>query len=92
MEGTAKSSLTLLLLFKKQFNFHQNSNILFFKYYLGEFILCSTRGDPKLVFCGDRLRGVTAGEHIGVLKGVCLGVVIKFLFFEPKNIIKSIFF
>lgn len=38
------------------------------------------------MFCGDRLRGVTAGEHIGVLKGVCLGVAVKFLFFEPKNI------
>jgi len=31
------------------------------------------------------LRGVAAGEHMGVLKGVCLGVAIKFLFFEPEN-------
>lgn len=52
---------------------------------MGELYLWSTRGDPIRVFCGDRLRGVAAGEHIGVLKGVCLGVAIKFLFFEPKN-------
>lgn len=52
---------------------------------MGELDLWSTRGDPIRVFCGDRLRGVAAGEHIGVLKGVCLGVAIKFLFFEPKN-------
>jgi len=28
---------------------------------------------------------VAAGEHMGVLKGVCLGVTIKFLFFDPEN-------
>jgi len=33
------------------------------------------------------LRGVAAGEHIGVLKGVCLGVAIRFLFFEPESMI-----
>lgn len=33
------------------------------------------------------MRGVAAGEHIGVLKGVCLGVAIRFLFFEPKSMI-----
>jgi len=53
---------------------------------LGEFNFRSTRGDPTRVFCGDRFRGVTAGEHIGVLNGVCLGVALKFLFFEPKKI------
>jgi len=52
--------------------------------YLGEFNFRSTRGDPTRVLCGDRFRGVTAGEHIGVLNGVCLGVALKFLFFEPK--------
>lgn len=51
---------------------------------MSEVDLCSTRGDSIREFCGDRLRGVAAGEHIGVLKGVCLGVAIKFLFFEPK--------
>lgn len=57
---------------------------------MGEFNLRSTCGDPIRVFCGDRLRGVAAGEHIGVLKGVCLGVALKFLFFEPKKDYKYI--
>lgn len=54
---------------------------------MGEFNLRSTRGDPKRAFWGDRLRGVAAGEHIGVLKGVCLGVAIRFLFFEPESMV-----
>jgi len=58
---------------------------------LGEFNLRSTRGDPKRAFWGDRLRGVAAGEHIGVLNGVCLGVAVKFLFFEPENKIMKTF-
>lgn len=57
---------------------------------MGELNFWSKR-DSARVFCGDRLRGVAAGEHMGVLKGVCLGVAIKFLFLEPKNIIQNLF-